>query len=190
MNFETMSRAGAAGRITLIEAGAGLLGVPAGECRASNSQVIHSKTGKKVSYAKIVADGKASKVWTADELKAIKLKTPDQYTLVGQSVPQLDIPSKTNGTAKFGIDAMVPGMLYGKPVVPPVRYGAKVTEVDDSDAKKVKGFVKAVTLDDKTATTSGWVVAVATTYEGARRRPRRSRSPTTRARTPTSATRR
>src|SRR4029077_19552718 len=47
MNFETMSRAGAAGRITLIEAGAGLLGVPAAECRASNSQVIHSKTGKK-----------------------------------------------------------------------------------------------------------------------------------------------
>ena len=116
MNFDAMSRAGAAGRITLIEAGAAMMGVPAGECRASNSQVIHTKTGKKVSYAKIVADGKASKVWTADELKAIKLKTPGQYTLVGQSVPQLDIPAKINGTAKYGIDAMVPGMLYGKPV--------------------------------------------------------------------------
>ena len=124
MNFDAMSRAGAAGRLTLIDAGAAMMGVPAGECRASNSQVIHSKTGKKVSYAKIVADGKASKVWTADELKAIKLKTPGQYTLVGQSVPQLDIPPKTNGTAKYGIDATVPGMLYGKPVVPPVRYGA------------------------------------------------------------------
>ena len=168
MNFETMSRAGAAGRITLIEAGAGLLGVPAGECRASNGQVIHGKTGKKVSYAKIVTDGKASKVWTADELKAIKLKTPGEYKLVGVSVPQLDIPPKTNGTAKFGIDATQPGMLYGKPVVPPVRYGAKVTEVDETDAKKVKGYVKAVTLDDRTGTTTGWVVAVATTYEGAK----------------------
>ena len=85
---------------------------------------------------------------------------------------------------------MVPGMLYGKPVVPPVRYGAKVAAVDDSTAKQVKGFVKAVTLDDKTRTTSGWVVAVATTYDAARRRPRRSRSPTTRAPTPTSPTRR
>ena len=168
MNFDAMSRAGAAGRITLIDAGAAMMGVPAGECRASNSQVIHSKTGKKVSYAKIVADGKASRVWTADELKAIKLKTPGQYTLVGQSVPQLDIPPKTNGTAKYGIDAVAPGMLYGKPVVPPVRYGAKVTAVDDSAAKKVKGFVKAVTLDDKTGTTSGWVVAVATTYPAAK----------------------
>src|SRR5882672_1668606 len=169
MNFDAMSRAGAAGRITLIEAGAAMMGVPASECRASNSQVIHSKTGKRVSYAKIVADGKANKVWTADELKAIKLKTPDQYVLVGQSVPQLDIPSKTNGTAKFGIDAAVPGMLYGKPVTPPVRYGATVTGVDESAAKKVKGYVKAVTLDDKTQTTSGWVVAVATTYDAAKK---------------------
>jgi hypothetical protein len=62
----------------LIEAGAGPAGRAGRECRASNSQVIHSKTGKKVSYAKIVADGKASKVWTADELKAITLKTPDR----------------------------------------------------------------------------------------------------------------
>jgi isoquinoline 1-oxidoreductase len=99
----------------------------------------------------------------------LKLKTPGQYTLVGQSVPQLDIPPKTNGTAKYGIDAMVPGMLYGKPVVPPVRYGAKVAAVDDSTAKQVKGFVKAVTLDDKTGTTSGWVVAVATTYDAAKK---------------------
>jgi len=169
MNFETMSRAGAAGRLTLIEAGAGLLGVKPEECRASNGQVIHSKSGKKVSYAKIVTDGKASKVWTADELKALKLKTPDQYKLVGVAVPQLDIPPKTNGTAKFGIDATQPGMLYGKPVVPPVRYGAKVTAVDETDAKKVKGYVRAVTLDDKTGTTTGWIVAVASTYEGAKK---------------------
>jgi isoquinoline 1-oxidoreductase len=169
MNFDAMSRAGAAGRITLVGAGAQMLGVPVGECRASNGQVIHSKTGKKVSYAKIVADGKANKVCTAEELKAIKLKTPDQYVLIGHSVPQLDVPSKINGTAKYGIDVMVPGMLYGKPVVPPVRYGATVTGVDESEAKKVKGYVKAVTLDDKTKTTSGWVVAVASTYEGAKK---------------------
>src|SRR5262245_66344191 len=59
MNFDVMSRAGAAGRITLIEAGAAMMGVPASECRASNRQVIHGKTGKKVSYAKNVAEGQA-----------------------------------------------------------------------------------------------------------------------------------
>ena len=104
-----------------------------------------------MTFADIVKSGKATKTFTPDELKAIKLKTPDQYTLIGVSVPQLDIPSKTNGTAKYGIDVMLPGMVYGKVVTPPVRYGATVKSVDDSGAKKVPGFIKAVTIDDKTA---------------------------------------
>lgn len=168
MNFDAMSRAGAAGRITLIKAAAEMMGVPEGECQARESRVRHAKSNKSVSYAEIVASGKAAKVWTADELKAIKLKAPADYRLIGHSLPQLDIPSKTNGTAKYGVDTFLPGMLYGKLALPPVRYGAKVTALDDSAAKKVPGFVQAVILDDKTATTSGWVVAVAKTYEGAK----------------------
>ncbi len=89
--------------------------------------------------------------------------------MIGVSVPQLDIPSKTNGTAKYGIDVMLPGMVYGKVVMPPVRYGATVKSVDDSAAKKVPGFIKAVTVDDKTGTTTGWVVAVANTYTNAKK---------------------
>ena len=54
------------------------------------------------------------------------------------------MPPKINGTAKYGIDATIPGMLYGKPVVPPVRYGAKVTAVDDTAAKAVKGVAAAI----------------------------------------------
>ncbi len=64
---------------------------------------------------------------------------------------------------------MLPGMVYGKVVTPPVRYGATVKSVDDSAAKKVPGFIKAVTLDDKTGSTTGWVVAVANTYANARK---------------------
>jgi isoquinoline 1-oxidoreductase len=168
MNFDAMCRAGAAGRITLINAAAEMLGVPEGELYARDSHVHHAKSKKSLSYAQIVAGGKANKVWTADDLKAIKLKTPDKYTKIGQSLQQLDIPSKTNGTAKYGIDAFVPDMLYGKLALPPVRYGATVKSIDDSEAKKVPGFVKAVAVEDKTATTSGWVVAVATSYEAAK----------------------
>jgi isoquinoline 1-oxidoreductase subunit beta len=189
MNFDAMSRAGAAGRITLIKAAAEMLGVPESECHARESRVLHPKSKQSVTYAQIVGGGKpnqivaagkanktwtpdalnAIKTWTPDELKAIKLKTPDQYTKIGQSLPQLDIPAKTNGTAKYGIDAFVPDMLYGKLALPPVRYGATVKSVDDSAAKQVPGFVKAVVVDDKTGTTSGWVVAVATSYEGAKK---------------------
>ena len=57
--------------------------------------------------------------------------------------------------------------------MPPVRYGAKVKSVDDSAAKKMPGFIKAVMVDDKTGTTTGWVVAVANTYTKPRRLPRR-----------------
>jgi len=120
-----------------------------------------------MTFADVVKSGKITKTFTADDLKAITLKTPDQYTMIGVSVPQLDIPGKTNGTIKYGIDVMLPGMVYGKVVTPPVRYGATVKSVDDSAAKKVPGFIKAVTLDDKTATTTGWVVAVANTYTNA-----------------------
>src|SRR5437870_2010627 len=169
MNFDAMSRAGAAGRIALTEAAASIMGVPAGELVVRNSTVSHPKSKKSMSFADIVKSGKITKTFTPDELKAIKLKTPDQYTMVGVSVPQLDIPPKVNGTAKYGIDVMLPGMAYGKVVTPPVRYGATVKSVDDSAAKKVPGFIKAVTLDDKTGSTTGWVVAVANTYANARK---------------------
>ena len=169
MNFDAMCRAGAAGRITLVKAAADMMGVPEDECRASNSQVRHGKSHKHVTYAEIVASGKANKVWTADEIKTIKLKSPDQYVLIGKSLPQLDIPAKTNGSAKYGIDAFVPGMLYGKLALPPVRYGASVTAVDDREAKKVPGFVKAVVIEDKTGTTTGWVVALADSYPAAKK---------------------
>ncbi|WP_257170935.1 xanthine dehydrogenase family protein molybdopterin-binding subunit, partial [Bradyrhizobium sp. SRS-191] len=145
------------------------MGVPAKELTVRDGVVMHPKLKKQMSYAEIVKSGKITKSFTPDELKALTLKTPDQYTMIGVSVPQLDIPAKTNGTAKYGIDTMLPGMVYGKVVTPPVRFGATVTAVDDSEAKKVPGFIKAVTLDDKTGSTSGWVVAVATTFANAKK---------------------
>jgi isoquinoline 1-oxidoreductase beta subunit len=172
MNFDAMSRAGAAGRIALTEAAAAAMGLPPyfkDQLVVRDSMVTHPKSKKQMSFADIVKSGKATKTFTPDELKAIKLKTPDQYTMIGVSVPQLDIPSKTNGTAKYGIDVMLPGMAYGAIVTPPVRFGATVKSVDDAEAKKVPGFIKAVILDDKTQTTSGWVVAVAGTYANARK---------------------
>ena len=175
MNFDTMSRAGAAGRMALIEAAAAMLGAKPEDCDAIESRVV-AKNGKSVSFADIVKTGSSSrrpktqKVWStkvfdADELKSIKLKTPDQYRLIGKDVPQIDIPFKVNGTAKYGIDTHLDGMVYGRVVTPPTRFGATVKSVDDSAAKsQVPGFIKAVVVEDPTKTTTGWVVAVAKTY--------------------------
>ena len=171
MNFDAMSRAGAAGRMALVEAGAGILGAPTGECVAIDSKVLDHKSGKSVSYGDIVKDGKINKTYTKeytpDQMKAITLKIPDQYSVIGKDLPQLDIPFKVNGTAKYGIDTFLPGMVYGRIVTPPVRYGSKVTAVDDSAAKQIPGFIQAVAIDDPTGTVTGWVVAVADTYGNA-----------------------
>ena len=114
-----------------------------------------------------------AKAYTADELKAIVLKTPDQYTMIGKELPQLDIPFKVNGTAKYGIDTFLPGMVYGRIVTPPVRYGAKVTAVDDSEAKKIPGFIQAVVRrrHDRERRRDG-------SWRSPRPIPRRSRPPT------------
>ena len=172
MNFDAMSRAGAAGRIALVEAAGAAMGLPPyfkDELVVRDSVISHPKSKKSMTFAEVVKSGKATKTFTPDDLKAIKLKTPDQYRMIGVSVPQLDIPSKTNGTAKYGIDTMLPGMVYGAIVTPPVRFGATVKSVDDSAAKNVPGFIKTVILDDKTGSTTGWVVAVASTYANARK---------------------
>ena len=142
MNFDAMSRAGAAGRIALVERPRGMMSVPASELTVR--EIRRSRTPKSKQFAQLrrawSRAARSTKTFTPDDLKAITLKTADQYTLVGQSVPQLDIPSKTNGTAKYGIDTFLPGMVYGKLVLPPIRYGAKVTAVDDSDAEEGAGL--------------------------------------------------
>src|ERR1700759_5768004 len=127
-----MSRSGAAGRMALTEGAAASMGVPASELVVRDSIIAHPKSKKSMSFADVVKSGKATKTFTPDELKAIKLTTPAQYTMIGVSVPQLDIPSKTNGTAKYGIDVMLPGMVYGRVVTPPGLYGPMPNSVDDS----------------------------------------------------------
>src|SRR5947207_13806344 len=76
MNFESMSRAGAAGRIALTEAAAAAMGVPSGELVVRDSVISHPKSKKSMTFADIVKSGKATKTFTPDERKAIKLKTP------------------------------------------------------------------------------------------------------------------
>ena len=166
-NFDPLSRAGAAGRIALVEEGARLLRVPVSACHARLGTV-HGR-GRSISYAEIVRRGKLARQYTPEQLQAIVLKTPQQRRLIGQPVQALDIPAKTNGTAVYGIDAQVDGMLYARPKIPPTRYGAKVVSIDDAAAKKVKGYLRSVALQDPTGTVPGWVMVVAETSAAALR---------------------
>src|SRR5712675_1861604 len=68
MNYDAMSRAGAAGRMALTEAAAGMMGVPASELTVRESTISHAKSKKSLSFADVVKSGKATKSFTADEL--------------------------------------------------------------------------------------------------------------------------
>ena len=81
----------------------------------------------------------------------------------------IDIPGKTNGTAQYGIDAAVEGMLYARPKIPPTRYGARVRSIDDSAAKKIRGYIGSLALEDPSNTVPGWVMVIADAYPAAAR---------------------
>jgi len=128
-----MRTAGAAVREMLISAAATKWQVPVSECFAENAKVIHKPTNKAFTYGELVAE--ASKL---EVPKTPKLKDPKDFKLLGKSVPRPEIPSKVNGTAVFGIDGDVPGMLYASIEHSPTIHG-KVLSYDGADAMKVKG---------------------------------------------------
>ncbi len=128
--FQKMRVMGAAAKEMLIQAAAKQWGVSASECTASNAVVSHEGSGRQVDYADLVED--ASQIEPPAEPR---LKSPSEFHTVGTAVPRRDIPLKTNGTASFGIDVEVPGMLYASVERSPVFIG------------EVKGFNKEEILE-------------------------------------------
>jgi CO/xanthine dehydrogenase Mo-binding subunit len=166
-SFPLLSRAGAAGRIVLVEAGAKLLGVNPQSCVARNG-IVHAN-GKSISYGDIVARANLRRTFTPEELQKIPVKPASERRLIGKETIALDIPSKVNGKGRYGIDAEVEGMIYARPIVPPTRYGSKVLSIDDSSAKTLPGYIRSIALDDPSGTIPGWVMAYAYSYTAANR---------------------
>src|SRR5262245_23683952 len=144
LDFPVYSRAGAAGRIALIEAGAKLLGVNPSECFARQGAVFTAN--RSISYGEIVTRGGPTREFTPDELAQLPIKPASERRLIGKKAEALDVPAKINGTARYGIDAVVEGMVYARPKIPPTRNGSVVRAVDDSAAKRVKGYLASVVL--------------------------------------------
>jgi isoquinoline 1-oxidoreductase beta subunit len=165
--FPVFSRAGAAGRMALIEEGAKLLGASPQSCTARLGAV-HAG-GRAISYGDIVARGNLQRTYTPEQLKAIPIKAPRDRRLIGRDTLALDIPSKTDGKGIYGIDAAVEGMIYARPKIPPTRYDSKVISIDDSAAKNLPGYIRSLTLDDPSGTVPGWVMVLAESFPAASR---------------------
>ena len=161
-SFPVLSQAGAAGRMALIEEGAKLLGVAPHSCTARNGAV-HAQE-RSIGYGEIVARGDLRRSYTPEQLKKIPVKAPAERRLIGRDTMALDVPSKTNGQGRYGIDAEVEGMIYARPKIPPTRFGSKVVSIDDSRAKRLPGYIRSVALDDPSGTVPGWVMVCAESF--------------------------
>jgi isoquinoline 1-oxidoreductase beta subunit len=134
---DTLRKAGAAAREMLIVAGSEALKSPVRDCAAVNGVIRNMKTGKGLSYGKLVFE--ASRLPVPQNPT---LKKEGQFKYIGKAMPRLDVPEKSTGKAMFGIDTFVPGMLYAV-IARPQQYGAEPASFDQEAAKQVKG-VQAV----------------------------------------------
>jgi isoquinoline 1-oxidoreductase beta subunit len=132
-NFDLMRKMGAAAKEMLIKAAANKWKVSESDCYAENAFVINKSSGEKFSYAELVED--ASKLSAPG---SPKLKSTSEFKVLGQNYPRRDIPSKTNGTAKFGMDMTTPGMLYATIERSPL-FLAKIVRFNADNALKVPG---------------------------------------------------
>jgi isoquinoline 1-oxidoreductase beta subunit len=137
-----LRQAGANACVMLRQAAAQHWNVGLEECTASRSRVIHAKSGRHLSYGELATAAGALPV-----PKDVKLKDQSAWTLLGKPHQRLDLQAKVNGTAQFGMDVHVPGMLYAAIVQCPV-FGGKPVSVDSSEVDGKRGILKVLTIDN------------------------------------------
>jgi isoquinoline 1-oxidoreductase subunit beta len=147
--------AAATARAQLAQAAASKLGVNADALVFDGGKI--SGGGKSLNFAALSADAAAVKV------SAVKLKDAKAFKLVGTAAPRGDVPAKVNGTAQFGMDVRLPGMVYAAVKLCPM-LGGSPGAFDGSKALAIKGVERVVQLPAAGGGTAGLAVIGATTW--------------------------
>ena len=138
--WDPLRKAGAAVKLMLQQAAAQRWGITVEECSAESGYIYRKNSSQKLSYGELAeAAGKL------DIPSNPNLKNSEDYNLVGKPIQRLDIPSKTNGSAQFGIDVMLPEIMYATIRQSPV-FGGEVLSYDEDAAKSVRGVKKVVLI--------------------------------------------
>jgi isoquinoline 1-oxidoreductase beta subunit len=138
--WERFRKAGATARVMLIAAAAQTWNVDPSSLKAEKSFVIHASRGRRASFGSL-ADAAAK----LQPPKDVALKDPKDYKIIGKSTRRLDTPAKTNGSAQFGIDVQIPGMLTAVVARAPVFRG-KVLSFNADKARSVAGVKDVVQI--------------------------------------------
>ncbi len=139
-NYDKLRQVGAAAREMLIDAAAQTWRVDRRTCRAQNGAVRHEPTGRRLRYGQL-----AERAASVTPPENPPLKDRKDFRLIGKAVKRLDTPSKVNGSAIFGIDVTVPGMLVAQVAHPPA-FGGRVERFDASAALAVPGVRHVVEI--------------------------------------------
>jgi isoquinoline 1-oxidoreductase beta subunit len=140
--WKTMREAGAIAREIMITAGSKYLQVPPDECVAKSGEIIHKASEKKVKYHNLLHI--ASKLKIPEYLK---FKNIEEYEIVGTSLPRLDIPNKLNGSAVFGMDVKLKGMVYATIGHCPYINGS-LKSINKKKAMAVAGVLDVFEIDE------------------------------------------
>ncbi|RAA36367.1 xanthine dehydrogenase family protein molybdopterin-binding subunit [Burkholderia multivorans] len=152
MFYTRLRIAGAQARSAFLRAGAARLGVRDTQCVTRDGCVVHPPSGRSLSYGALVDD--AAKLPHDPQPK---LKPASAHTLIGRPLHKLDVPAKVDGSAIFGIDVQVPGMLVGALAMAPTLNG-RPSAVHNRDAlRAMPGVVDVVLAKDA-------VIVVAQSY--------------------------
>ncbi|MFL6707459.1 MAG: molybdopterin cofactor-binding domain-containing protein, partial [Massilia sp.] len=160
-----MREAGAMARAMLVAAAARQWQVDPRSCSTANGSVTHP-SGRAASYASLATQAATIEIDPA----AIVLKTPAQFKLIGRAQPRRDSAAKVNGSARFGIDARPPGLLYAAVRMAPV-VGATVASINAAAVHELPGVKAVVNFSDALAKHSGagaGAAVIASTWWGAR----------------------
>src|SRR6266540_736961 len=140
-SWDILRKAGATARAMLVTAAAQTWGAEPSACSTANGVVSHTGTSHRLTYGAL-----AQKAATLPVPENPPLKDPKDFRLLGKATHRLDTPSKVNGTAQFGIDVRMPGMLVASIERSPV-FGGKVKTFDATRAKAMPGVRHVVQID-------------------------------------------
>lgn len=144
-SHEYVRQGGAAARIMLLQAAAAEWKMSVSELAVEKGVVTHAASGKTTSYGKLASQ--ASKL-PAPDPKSIILKHPRDWKILGKSPRRLDTAPKVNGSLKYGIDTVLPGMQYAAIKACPV-FGGKLVSFDASKISSRRGIKAVVRVDDQ-----------------------------------------
>lgn len=140
----SLRMAGAQARRVLIDNVAREWKVPAAELSTDTGFVVHAPSGRRIAYGDVVKFATVPE--EPPKIADSDLKKPSQFKLIGRhDLQRVDVPSKTNGSAKYGIDVRLPGMVYASVLESPME-GAKPASTNAEEVMKIPGVTRVLPL--------------------------------------------